>query len=205
MRIGIDCDGVLTDISQCICEYGEKWFKRKPGNLKGYSASEIFECSKKEEFRFGLRYFFKYCREWPPRENAVEVITMLQSDGHQLYEITARNFTALRNPLGLYSRYVFKSWLKHNKILINEVYFCSEHNSPEDKLKGCQFYDVDLMIDDKPEVALYLAKCGITVLLFDAPYNQNVKGENIVRVMNWIEIYEIIKRKFNNVHTLPLS
>lgn len=195
MRIGIDCDGVLTDISQCICEYGKKWFKRKPGNLTGYSASEIFECSKKEEFQFGFHYFFKYCREWPPRENAVEIIAMLQSDGHQLYEITARNFTTSKSPLGWYSKYVFKSWLRRNKISISEIYYCSEHNSPEDKLKGCQFYDVDLMIDDKPEVALYLSKHEITVLLFDAPYNQDVCGKNIIRVMDWKEIYKIIIAK----------
>lgn len=155
---------------------------------------------KKEEFRFGLHYFFKYCREWPPRKNAVEVIAMLQQDGYQLYEITARNFTTLKNPLGWYSKYVFKSWLKRHKIHIDEIYFCSEHNSPEDKLKGCQFYDVDLMIDDKPEVALYLDKCGITVLLFDTPYNQDISGENIVRVSDWNEIYKITKELDAKTH-----
>lgn len=193
MRIGIDCDGVLTDISKCICEYGERWFKRKPGNLAGYNTSEIFGCSQKEEFQFGLHYFFKYCKEWPPRENAVEIIAMLQQDGHQLYEITARNFTTLKNPLGWYSKYVFRSWLKQNKIAIDKIFYCSEHNSPEDKLKGCQFYDVDLMIDDKPEVAIHLANNGITVLLFDAPYNQDVLGERIMRVMNWNDVYKTIR------------
>ena len=38
------------------------------------------------------------------------------------------------------------------------------------------------MIDDRPEVALYLAEHHIKVLLFDAPYNQNLEHENVRRV-----------------------
>ena len=90
MNIGIDADGVLTDMSAYICEYGEKYFNRKPSNLDGYSTAEIFGCSDKDEFRFGLRYFFTYCKKWPPRKNCSAVISKLNDDGHQLYEITAR-------------------------------------------------------------------------------------------------------------------
>lgn len=35
------------------------------------------------------------------------------------------------------------------------------------------------MVEDRPEVAEHLAKNGITVLLFDAPYNQKLNHELI--------------------------
>ena len=59
MNIGIDADGVLTDMSAFYFEYGERFFKRKPSDTAGYSISEIFGCSEKQEFKFGLKYFIK--------------------------------------------------------------------------------------------------------------------------------------------------
>ena len=195
MNIGIDADGVLTDMSAYICEYGEKYFNRKPSNLDGYSTAEIFGCSDKDEFRFGLRYFFTYCKKWPPRKNCSAVISKLNDDGHQLYEITARKFVTMKNLLGWYSRKLFEDWLKHYKMSFKEIYYCSESNSPRDKLIGCKKYKIDYMIDDKPEVALHLANNGIKVLLFDTRYNVGVEHNNIIRVADWEDIYNKLSNK----------
>lgn len=192
MIIGVDCDGVLTDMSAYIYEYGEKYFKRKPSNLSGYSTTEIFDCSDKEELRFGFRYFFKYCKNWPPRSGASEIISKLNNDGHELYEITARKFVTMHNPLGWYSKYVFEKWLKKNEFVFKGIHYCSESHAPEDKLDGCLRFSVDLMIDDKPDIALYLAENGVKVLLFDTRYNQDIEHDNIIRVYNWNDIYEKI-------------
>lgn len=67
MIIGVDCDGVLTDMSAFILKCGKKWFKRAPDNPNGYSVTGVFGCTEKEETKFGLRYFPQYCRSWPPR------------------------------------------------------------------------------------------------------------------------------------------
>lgn len=48
------------------------------------------------------------------------------------------------------------------------------------------------MIFDRPEIVLYLAEKGIRVLMMDAPYNQDVQHENIVRVFGWKDVYEKI-------------
>lgn len=195
MRIGVDCDGVLTDMSAYICEYGEKWFKRKPTNPSGYSVSEVFGCSDREEFKFGLKYFFFYCKKWPPREQAVDIVKKLNAEGHTLYEITARKFVTMKNPLGWYSRFLYERWLKKNEFCFDDIYFCSEEFASEDKLAGCMKYKVDVMVEDRDNVALYLANNGVRVLLFDAPYNQGVSHENIVRVKCWEDVYEEISGK----------
>lgn len=192
MRIGVDCDGVLTDMSAYISKYGERYFRRKPRDLTGYSTREIFGCSAREDILFGLRYFPLYCRKWPPRPGAVEVVNRLHAQGHELYEITARMFVTKKGPVGWYSRRMFRTWIKEHGFRFEETYFCAEERSPEDKLAGCRRYAVDLMIDDKPEVALYLADNGVSVLLFDAPYNQAVGHKRITRVHDWEEIGRMI-------------
>ena len=49
------------------------------------------------------------------------------------------------------------------------------------------------MIEDKPDVALYLAERGIKVLMVDAPYNLDTKHENIIHVKDWKVIKEQLK------------
>lgn len=174
-----------------IYKYGEKYFKRKPVNPDGYSVAEMFGCTEKDEMRFGLRYFFTYCKKWPPREGAVHFIKELGKE-NELYGITARKFVTMKNPLGWYSKYLFCRWMKRHGFRFEEFYFCSERNVAREKLIGCKTYNVDVMIDDTPDVAMYLAEHGIKVLLFDTGYNQNVKHDNIFRVNDWKDVYKRI-------------
>lgn len=194
MIIGIDADGVLTDLAQFQSECGEKYFGRKPDCHDGYSISEMFKCSKRKEFIFGLKYFPYYCKCYPPRDGAVEAIQQLKSDGHTLFEITARKFVTMKNPIGSYSKKMFEDWLVNNNLSFENIYYCSEINTAEEKYEACKKVSVDLMIDDRPEVVLYLAEKGIKVLMFDAPYNQKVVHENVFRVFSWKEIYRIISK-----------
>ncbi len=195
MIIGVDADGVLTDMSGFNYKYGEIFFGHKPVDPEGYTTAEIFGVSRLKEFAFGLKYFYEYCMKLPPREQSVSVNGRLISEGHKLYEITARKFAVMKNPLGMLSRYLFKKWITKNGFHFEDIFFCSESNTPSEKLNFCKRISADIMIDDKPDVALLLADNGITVLLFDAPYNQNVRHENITRVFGWEDIYRIIAKK----------
>ena len=71
--------------------------------------------------------------------------------------------------------------------------FRSEVDTPPQKLSYCKRISADVMIEDNVKTALYLAENGIRVLLFDAPYNQGILHQNIVRVFSWEEIFELIK------------
>ncbi len=188
--IGVDADGVLTDMNAFYIESGTKFFKRKPTHPEAYSIKEMFDCSSFMELLFGLFYFQKYCKKYVARENATMVIQKLNQEGHLLHEITARKFVTDRHILGSYSRNMFETWTNKQEMNFESYQYCSEEFSPRDKWIACHKLSVDVMIEDKPEVALNLADHGIQVLLFDAPYNKDVKHENITRVSNWQEVYE---------------
>lgn len=192
MIIAVDADGVLTDMSSYCLKMGEKYLRRTASNPQAYSWEEMFETSFREIVCYGIRIFIKYCKECAPRENAQSVIARLNQEGHVLYEVTARKFVTMRNPLGAYSRSMLLKWYEKHGFRFKQILFCSEQNTAVEKTESCLSIQAEIMIEDRPEVAKYLAENGITVLLFDAPYNQEVSGERIVRVRSWDEVYEWI-------------
>ena len=197
--IGCDADGVLTDMSKFNIENGKIFFRREPINPDAYSIKEMFNCSKLEELLYGFLYYPKYCKRCINRVDSDLVIQKLNFEGNRLYEITARKFATYNNPLGKYIRKLFENWTSKNNMQFERYEYCSESDSPRDKMIACNKLSVDIMIEDKSDVALYLADNGVKVLLFDAPYNKEVRHENIVRVKNWNEIYDIINEFSNSL------
>lgn len=203
--VGIDADGVLVNMSEFNIREGKKYFKKEPVNLNAYHTRDIFGVSKKEEFIYGLKGALnKYCKKEPPMPNCKEVIKKLNEEGIVLHEITARKFTTFDNIIGKYYRKLFEKWLHKHELKFKTIEYCSETDSPRDKLLGCRKLNVDVMIEDKPDVAEYLANNDVKILLMDAPYNKDLMHPNITRVYNWEEIYDNIiklkkaKHKFEN-------
>lgn len=188
MRIGVDVDGVLVDTRGFMLHYGRKFFGKEPVDPSGYSIEEIFGVSGITVILFGLRWFFPYyCRKYPPYKGAARVYSELRKGGNAVFQITARKFALSRSIIGWYSRCALKRWLKKNRLHYDKLIFCDEKKVAYEKLRYCKKFRIKIMIEDNPETAAALAAHGITVLLFDAPYNQNVASERIIRVKNWSE------------------
>jgi len=84
------------------------------------------------------------------------------------------------------------NWLKRRKIPYDGIHYCSEQY-PSDKYSGCRRFSTDVMIEDKAENIIALSK-EMKVICFDAPYNRNCEGENILRAKDWDEVYGLVKR-----------
>ena len=95
--IGIDADGVLTDMYSFNKENGIKIFKRPIKNENGYDIKEMFECSKKEFIKYGAKSFIKYCTKCEYREDAAVVINKFKDSKFDVHNITARMFATDRN------------------------------------------------------------------------------------------------------------
>lgn len=193
MRIGIDIDGVLTDIEQWQLDYGSKFYFEKYGkeiqNNEGYETTEIFKVDSKLDDEFWTEYFKDYSINVDVRKLASEVIQKLKQDGNEIYIITARG-SFLSHSASVMSiednKNIVLEWLRKNEIEYDKIIF-----SPEDKLSICLENNINVMIEDKVD-NINKISTRIPVICFHAGYNKNCKGNNIFRCYSWYDIYSKI-------------
>ena len=194
MNIGIDVDGVLTDIQGFNRKYAPDFFKKKFNrdvvDEKPYDIRDVFKCSEDEYKAYWKKYLLKYVIYEPPRKNAKKVVHKLNSDGHTIYIISKRVFTTQDNFMGKLMRFLFKNWLWRNRIKYHKVVFC-DNDIPESKCDACIENKIDIMIDDEAVNINSIAPIA-KIICFDTSYNQDCNGENIWRVKDWDEVYELI-------------
>ncbi len=189
MRIGIDIDGVLTDVEQWQLDFGGKFFSKFNKNVinkDGYEIAEIFNVSAELDEQFWNEYLYEYVTEEPSRKFANEVIKKLKEKENEIYIITARRFTNENTEDGKKMRDIVIDWLKQQKIVYDKIIF-----APEDKLNICLENNIDIMIEDKVE-NIEKISTKLPVICFNAGYNKNCKNDNIYRVYNWYDIYNLI-------------
>lgn len=189
MRIGIDIDGVLTDIEQWQLDTGGKFFSKFDKsivNRDGYEITEIFNVSDELDNQFWNKYLYEYVTKEPSRKYASEVINKLKQEGNEIYIVTARYLTDRDTEDGKQMRKIVVNWLKEQGINYDEIIF-----SPEDKKENCKEHHIDIMIEDKVDNINKISSI-IPVICFDAGYNRKCIGENIYRVYSWYDIYNLI-------------
>lgn len=190
MRIGIDIDGVLTDIEKFIYDYGVKYCIEN--NLEysvreeEYDEDKMLEISSQNAEKFWNTYLKYYATKYQTREFASEVIKKLKQEGHEIYIVTARNEYGLaKEDYGRMKEFVSK-WLKDNNIEYDRIIY-----TEGSKLPYCIGNYIELMIEDAPKNVKEIST-KIPVLCFDNNYNKNICGENIKRVYSWYDIYNKI-------------
>ncbi len=197
MRIGIDIDGVLTNIEQWQLDMGSKnifeKYNKEIENANGYDLKEIFNIEESLDDEFWREYLFDYAENEPARKHSNEVTNKLKEDENEIYIITARYLTDKDDENGKRMRNIVINWLKEYNIYYDKIIF-----SPEEKLDICMENKIDLMIEDKVGNINKISKY-IPVICFDARYNQKCKGKNIYRCYSWYDIYAKVKNiKKNN-------
>ena len=90
MKIGIDIDGVLTDIEKYICDYGTKFCYENniPINIEHiyYDERKLFGWDKEQDTKFWNDYLENYVKNSKPRDCAVEVINKLKEHNKIYYD-----------------------------------------------------------------------------------------------------------------------
>jgi len=197
MNIGIDIDGVLTDIHEFNLRHAPPFFKKKYDrevvDEAPYDIRDIFKCPDKEWLAYWRRYLLKYATVEPARQGAKDFTEKLRSDGHEVIIITKRVFTAKRGVLGKIMRTLVRNWLRRNGIWHREAIFCA-HDVTDIKKTICLEKNIKILIDDEPtniEVVASVAK----VICFDTSYNRDCEGENIFRATNFEEAYALITQQ----------
>jgi len=195
MNIGIDIDGVLTDIHGFNRKHAPPFFKknfnRDVVDENPYDIRDIFDCPSDEHVEYWKKHLLAYAVFEPARKGAKKTVRKLIRDGHRVYIISKRAFTCQNDFLGKLMRFLVRSWMWRNGIRYDEIVFC-DNDIADSKGTACREKNIDIMVDDEIvniEAIAPIAK----VICFDATYNREYEGENVVRAHNWDEVYEIIK------------
>ena len=101
MNIGIDIDGVLTDVIRYACDYGSKYFFEKYGklgiNINAWSLKDMFNVTDEEDKKCWSTIVENYSINEPARPFASEIINKLKKEGNSIYIITARGTDNIYN------------------------------------------------------------------------------------------------------------
>ena len=184
MKIGIDVDGVLTDLESYQLKYGKKYFKNvKDINESGYDICDIFHCDKEKASSFWAKYIWSYCLNEPIRDGAKELIDKLRTDGDKIYIITGRAHTTEDNARGKLFRKMLIYWLKKNDIKYDDIYYCLEDNSSKEKYEVCKKLGIDIMIEDKVENINSIKEIS-KVICIKNKNNIDIKDEDNIKVVS---------------------
>lgn len=192
MRIGIDIDGVLTDIERFILDYGTKYCieNNLPININEgeYDECKAFNWTEEQAIKFWNEYIVYYATKYKAREFASEIINKLKQEGHEIYLVTARNdYGVPKEYIGRMREFVTQ-WLKDNNICYDKIIY-----TEGTKLPYCVGNYIEIMVEDCPENIKDISM-KLPVLCYDCQYNKNIEGENITRVYSWYDVYNKIAK-----------
>lgn len=195
MRIGIDIDGVLTDMEKFLADYGSKYCVENnlPVSIKTveYDEFKTFNWTEEQGIKFWNKYIIYYATKYPAREFASKIIKKLKEEGHEIYITTARNdYGVPKEYVGKMRGEIVAKWLEENEIPYDKIIY-----TEGSKLPYVVGNYIELMIEDSP-INIKDISTKIPTFCYNSTYNEGVEGENITRVYSWYEIYDKITRMF---------
>jgi uncharacterized HAD superfamily protein len=199
LRIGIDIDGVLTDLERWQLDYGSKFYYEHYGKTiadpQAYETANMFDVSKDIDNQYWIECYKDYAINTTPRAFASEIINKLKQEGHEIYIITARGSSLSHSSLIMTreeNEQEAIAWLSKNNIDYDKLIL-----SPEDKLEICMQNNIDLMIEDRV-ANINNVSTKIPVICVDTNYNKECNSNNIYRCYSWYDIYAKINSILNN-------
>ncbi len=176
MIIGIDIDDVLTNTSQIMKDYLEKYEK------SGDGVRYIVEVMRGEIPTENIKKFFKeyineICKNVTLKSKAKDVIQRLLNEGHEIIFITSRGETKFPG-----TEKTTLEYLKNNNVNYTNIIFNSF-----DKQIDCINNDIEIMIDDSIKNCEAIKKEEIKTILYTSEVNKKI-NTYIERVENWIEL-----------------
>ena len=188
MNIGIDFDDVITNFTDPLMDYHNKKYGTNA------TREQILEWNwgvywgvEKEEADKRVNEFHQIHSpdNIIPMQDAISSLKKLMKN-NKIFIITGR-------PIQFKSK--TEEWLKHHIEEDIEIIFAGEWHKTQGASKAaiCKKMNIPVLLEDAPTTAMDCADQGIKVILFNNPWNNKLKHENIIRVNNWKEAVKIIK------------
>ncbi|CAM5222068.1 Nucleotidase OS=Ureibacillus acetophenoni OX=614649 GN=SAMN05877842_102209 PE=3 SV=1 [Ureibacillus acetophenoni] len=185
-RFGIDIDGTVTTADTLIPHINKKYNTNIVlDDVVEYDFLSAFkEPIDRDEFSKWFKENEAYMYSVSEiAKNAKTILNDWQSI-YELFYISARNTNVFS---------ITQKWFEENKVPFHHIELIGSH----DKLEVAKKHQVDVFFEDKHDNAVCIAEeLKIPVILFDTPYNRNPVPENVIRVYDWLEANDWIKRHF---------
>lgn len=193
MKIGIDIDDTITNSSiifiKYAIEYNKKYKIEHKIDTTQLDQNKAFGWNKFDQKRFLKEYLSKIFDEVTPNKNSVWAINNLKKQGNKIYFITARNEKEAKDTYTITKKWLVKNRINYDELIIN----CFN------KSDICKEKNVDIFIDDNFDNCLKVYNENkIKVFMFNTNYNIKYNSDNIVRVFDWMDIYNKIKEEEKN-------
>ncbi len=196
MKIGIDIDDTTFLTINAMLKYADKFEEERMGQTinreslglirNRYYLKEIYGWDQETKFAFFDKYYKNVLEECTMLPDANKVIQKLKKEGNSIHFITAR----LMNIKDCDTEVITKQSLEKFNIPYDSL---DLHIS--DKLSFCKENKIDVMIEDSYETCRELVDNGIKAILMTSKMNCNIETKEIVRVNNWNEIYQEIRKQ----------
>ena len=181
MRIGIDIDDVMTNTSEAMREYIEKYDKN--GEISDHMEEVMRgEIPNEQVAKFFADNIVAILKSAKLKENVSQVIRRLREEENEIYIITARGEDRFQGSQEITLDYLAKNQIGYTKIIFNAFR----------KAELCEENKIDVLVDDALKPCLAVKEKGIRSILFVSDVNQNCTAE-IEKVTNWIELEEKLK------------
>jgi uncharacterized HAD superfamily protein len=193
LKIGVDVDGVIFDYMVTVRASAEMYDfvdLNKSGviNREAMKVGQRYDWTKEELKTFADKYFVELSKTTPFNPLAVEVLKKLMSEGHEIYIISNRGI------LHEDAITVVEKRFKENDLAFTNTFW-----KVSEKLDILLSNNIDVMIDDSPEVCEDAIKNGIYALYFREKNSKLLpKNPKLFEVDNWGEIYRYINQINNN-------
>jgi len=189
MKIGIDIDNVVADLSKGFCDFynlsNDKCINLE--DFEGYYLTSVLPIKKEEEYPLWKTYHDSdHFDNMGLLENAKEIIDLLKKE-NELVFITARHPEWKEKTV----QFIRKHFPEDNF----EIVFSGDiYQTGKGKGEICSEKGINLIIEDHHEKSKEYASQGIRVILIEQPWNKSVEHERIIKVSNWNQVLEIIKK-----------
>lgn len=188
MKIGIDIDNTITDTLPIIKKYCKMYndtvVKRNlTMHEDGVASYNLFDWTPEENQDFCMNYLEKAVLSAKVKENAAKVIKKLKNDGHKIYIISARIEPVFKTPYKSTEKYLKENNIVYDKLIVGSL----------DKKPYCIEHNIDILLEDEPRYINDISPI-IPVIVFDEIFNKQCVGNNIYKVTNWNQVYDLINR-----------
>lgn len=188
LNIGVDMDGPISNTDPILRMLLEHRIKRRihPHEVTDW---HYWKCIPEVTEEMVYEILDEFHNQWlldvPVVPGAAYGIKTLQKMGFSPAVVTFRAASAYDT--------TFQYMLRNN------IYIPLLMSLSTDKVQVCQDNNISIMIEDRYETAVQLAKAGIQVLMTNFPWNANKPHvDGIRRVYSWVDIVDVFKSGYFN-------